>query len=71
MPAFHKRGAAYRINPKPSNPNGQYGKTLRAKLQRKLEALTQPPQKVTTLAEMSPEKQAAIKALYESRENKR
>lgn len=71
MPHFAKKGASYKFHPRPQKPDTEYAKTLRAKLQRKLEALTEPPQKVTTLAEMSPEKQAAIKALYESRENKR
>lgn len=71
MATLHKRGASYRINPKPHNPNGSYGKTLRAELQRKLEAMTKPPQPVTTLKDMSPEKQAELRALYETRENKR
>jgi hypothetical protein len=64
MPPFHKRGAAYRINPKPADPNSDYSKSLRADIQRKLEALTKPPQPVTTLADMSPEKQEEMKALY-------
>lgn len=64
MPAFHKRGAAYSLHTRPANPNGQYAKTLRAQLQQKLEALTKPPQPVTTLKQMSPEKQAAMQALY-------
>lgn len=67
MPAFHKRGAAYSLHTRPANPNGQYAKTLRAQLQKKLEALTAPPQPVTTLAEMSPEKQAEMIKLYKGK----
>jgi hypothetical protein len=66
MATFHKRGAAYRINPKPADPNSAYSKTLRAQLQKKLEAMTAPPQKVTTLKQMSPEKQAEMQKLYGS-----
>jgi len=64
MPPFHKRGAAYRINPRPADPKSAYSQTLRAEIQRKLEAMTKPPQPVTTLAEMSPERQAELRALY-------
>lgn len=64
MPAFHKRGAAYSLHTRPANPNGQYAKTFRAKLQQKLEALTAPPQPVTTLKQMSPEKRAEMIKLY-------
>jgi hypothetical protein len=64
MPPFHKRGASYRINPKPADPKSAYSQTLRAEIQRKLEAMTKPPQPVTTLAEMSPEKQEEMRRLY-------
>jgi len=65
MPPFHKRGAAYRINPRPADPKSEYSKSLRADIQRKLETLTKPPQPVTTLAQMSLEKQEEMRRLYE------
>lgn len=64
MPQFYKRGVAYCINPKPGNPNSDYAKTFRGQLQQKLEALIKPPQPVTTLKQMSPEKQAEMIRLY-------
>lgn len=62
--ASFKRGAAYKMHPRGQAGNNEYAQTLRAHLQRKLEAMTAPPTKVTTLAEMSPEKQEEMKRLY-------
>lgn len=63
MPRFYKVGEAYKIHKRAADPNGQYANRLPGQLQKKLESLP-PPQKVTTLAEMSPEKQAEMRRLY-------
>jgi hypothetical protein len=63
---------AYR-KPKKKPPHLRTGNNkLNARISDTLDrVLAKPPSKVTTLKEMSPEKQAAIRALYETRENGR
>ena len=63
MPTFHKKGEAWKIHQRTSDPEGDYAKSLPGLLQKKLEALP-PPRPVTHLKDMSPEKQEEMKRLY-------
>lgn len=63
MPRTYRLGESIKFHPRRADPEGSYAQTLAGLIQRKLELLP-PPQPVTTLAQMSPEKQAEMRVLY-------
>lgn len=63
MSRTYRLGESIKFHPRRADPEGSYAQTLAGLIQRKLELLP-PPQPVTTLVQMSPEKQAEMARLY-------
>lgn len=63
MPKTYRLGESIKFHPRRSDPEGHYAQTMAGQIQKKLELLP-PPQPVTTLKQMSPEKQAEMARLY-------